>query len=361
MRILLSLSLIFLYSLCTAEYKIETLADDLNYPWSITFLPDGSSLITTRSGELRQLRENEAISAPLANVPVTYVESQGGFFDVIADPLFSENRTIYLSLAEGSKRQNSTVIYRAVLEDRELTDVKRIFKVSPEKDTPVHYGGKLLFLSDNTLLMTTGDGFEYREAAQDRQSQLGKVLRMNTDGTVPADNPFASGSDGNPYVFSYGHRNPQGLILDPVTQTIYLHEHGPQGGDELNIIQASHNYGWPVTTFGINYSSALVSPLTSAEGITPPITYWVPSIAPSGMAIYRSALFPEWQGKLLIGALVDKDVKLLTLTDGSVSQIKSLFAELNERIRDVRVDSEGALYLLTDSAKGRVLRITPAT
>ena len=357
----LTLLTLLLYSHASADYKIETLAENLNYPWSITFLPDGSSLIAMRSGELRHLREGDTIGPPLANVPDTYVASQGGFFDVIADPKFSENSTIYLALADGTAQQNSTAIYRAVLSDNELTNVDQIFKVSPEKDTPVHYGGKLLFLSDNTLLMTSGDGFEYREAAQDRQSQLGKVLRLNSDGSVPADNPFANDKSGDPYVYSYGHRNPQGLVLDPITQQIYLHEHGPQGGDELNLIKAKQNYGWPVTTFGINYSGALVSPLKSAEGITPPLTYWVPSIAPSGMALSHSELFPEWKGKILIGALVDKDVKLLTLADGSVSNIKSLFGDLNERIRDIKINTQGALYLLTDSDKGRVLKITPAS
>ena len=194
-----------------------------------------------------------------------------------------------------------------------------------------------------------------------QQSQLGKVLRLNTDGSVPADNPFVDDKSVNPYVYSYGHRNPQGLVLDPATQQVYLHEHGPQGGDELNLIEARKNYGWPVTTFGINYSGALVSPLKSAEGITPPLTYWVPSIAPSGMALSDSELFPEWKGKILIGALVDKDVKLLTLTDGSVSDIKSLFSDLNERIRDIKINEEGALYLLTDSDNGRILKITPAS
>ncbi len=363
MRILIHLILITLLicSHANADYKIETLAENLNYPWSIAFLPDGSSLIAMRSGELRILKEGDTISEPLANVPDTYVASQGGFFDVIADPLFSENKTIYLALADGTPQQNSTAIYSAILNNNELTQVERVFKVSPEKDTPVHYGGKLTFLSDNTLLMTSGDGFEYREAAQDRQSQLGKVLRLNTDGSVPADNPFANDPSVNPYVFSYGHRNPQGLILDPETQAVYLHEHGPQGGDELNLIQARQNYGWPVTTFGVNYSGALVSPLTSAEGITPPITYWVPSIAPSGMALSHSKLFPEWEGKILIGALVDKDVKLLTLNHGSVTDIKSLFSDLDERIRDIRFNPEGALYLLTDSDQGRVLKITPAS
>ncbi|MEX2327134.1 MAG: PQQ-dependent sugar dehydrogenase, partial [Pseudomonadales bacterium] len=223
-----------------------------------------------------------------------------------------------------------------------------------------HYGGKMLFLADDTLLLTTGDGFEYREAAQDKFSQLGKVLRLNRDGSVPADNPFANGEQGNPYVYSYGHRNPQGLALDTRTNTIYLHEHGPKGGDELNRLLPGKNYGWPAVTHGINYSGAYVSPLQEAPGVTGALTWWVPSIAPSGLAYYDASVFPDWQGDLFVGALVDRDVKHLELENGEVKNQRSLFSELGERIREVRVGPDGFIYLLTDSNQGALIRVTPA-
>ncbi|MEX0941553.1 MAG: PQQ-dependent sugar dehydrogenase [Pseudomonadales bacterium] len=359
-RLLTGLLLTVLSFTAHADYVLETVAEGFDFPWSITFLPDGDYLLSMRSGELRRVSTNGDISEPLANTPGTYVAGQGGYFDILIDPAFESNRLVYLSYAGGSPDANGTTIMRATLTPDGFSDEEIIFRVSPDKDTPQHYGGKMLFLADDTLLLTTGDGFEYREAAQDKFSQLGKVLRLNRDGSVPADNPFANGEQGNPYVYSYGHRNPQGLALDTRTNTIYLHEHGPKGGDELNRILPGKNYGWPAVTHGINYSGAYVSPLQEAPGVTGALTWWVPSIAPSGLAYYDASVFPDWQGDLFVGALVDRDVKHLELENGEVKNQRSLFSELGERIREVRVGPDGFIYLLTDSNQGALIRVTPA-
>ncbi|MEJ6670607.1 MAG: PQQ-dependent sugar dehydrogenase [Pseudomonadales bacterium] len=343
-----------------AEYVSRVVAEGLAFPWSMTFIDDDTFIVATRSGTLEQIRLSTSEQLTLSGTPETYVESQGGYFDLILDPDFTNNRRLYLALAEGPAEANATAIYQAVLGQTGLTAVTKIFRGTPNKDTPAHYGGKLAFLADATLLLTTGDGFEYREAAQDPFSQLGKILRLKTDGSAPENNPFADGKEGDPYVYSYGHRNPQGLAVSSSGQ-IWAHEHGPQGGDELNHIRPGNNYGWPATSFGINYSGARITPLTSAEGITPPVTYWLPSIAPSHLLIYQGALFEDWQGSFMVSALVDQDVKRLTLDDNSVTTSESLFGELGARIRGIHEGPDGAIYLLTDSDPGSVIEIRPKT
>lgn len=353
-----ALLLICTSSAFAADYKLETVAEGFNFPWSMTFLPDGDYLVAMRSGEVRRVGKDGSKSEPLTGTPATYVAGQGGYFDIVLDPDFAANQTVYLSYAGGTPKANGTTITKATLDGNAFTNSKVIFSVAPTKDTPQHYGGKLLFLPDGTLMMTTGDGFEYREAAQDKNNQMGKSIRINSDGSVPADNPFADGAAGNPMVYTYGHRNPQGLAMDPVSGTIYLHEHGPKGGDEVNVLVPGSNYGWPAVTYGENYSGAYVSPLKQYPGIKEPLHYWVPSIAPSGLAVYRGDVFPEWQGDLLIGALVDQEVRRLDMEDGKVVAEEPLFSELNARIRDVRVGPDGNIYVLTDSDAGKIVRVT---
>lgn len=340
-------------------YKVETVADGLDYPWSIAFLPNGDYLVALRIGEVRRISAQGDIGEPLTGLPDTYVASQGGYFDIMLDPDFSTNQTIYLSFAHGNAAANGTRIVKGTLNNMAVENVQNLFTVSPLKDTAAHYGGKMIFLQDGTIMMTTGDGFEYREAAQDTFSLLGKIIRINKDGSVPDDNPYADGKKGDPRVWSYGHRSPQGLALDTKTGIVYMHEHGPQGGDELNAVLPAVNYGWPAVTHGINYSGAYVSPLKSAPGVVEPLTYWVPSIAPSGLAIYDGAAFPQWQGDLFIGALVDEEVRHLTLESGRVASEKPVFPEIAARIRDIRVGPAGFLYILTDSDSGKVLRVVP--
>jgi glucose/arabinose dehydrogenase len=359
MRYTICLLLVLACPASFADYKLETVTDKLVLPWSIAFLPDGSYLVTERGGNLRRVDVTGTISEPLLDTPAAYVNGQGGYFDIILDQDFANNNIIYLSFASGTPSANATRVVSATLGQDRLTNVTPIFTASPTKDTSAHYGGRLLQLPDHTLLVTTGDGFEYREAAQDKFSQLGKTIRFNTDGSIPADNPFADGQQGNPYVWSYGHRNPQGLALDSATGDVYLHEHGPKGGDELNLVKPARNYGWPAITFGINYSGAYVSPFTTLPGMEQPLTYWVPSIAPSGLAYYGGTAFPAWQGDLFVGALVNKDVRRLDMENGKVVSEEVLFSEIGERIRDIRSGPDGFLYILTDGAPGKVIRVVP--
>ena len=344
-----------------ASYTLETVAEDLNFPWSIAFTPEGDYLVAMRSGEVRRISADGDVSPALEGLPASYVLSQGGYFDITLDPDFANNQRIYLSFAYGTPEQNGTRIVTGTLNGNEVNDVTPIFTVSPLKDTAVHYGGKMLFLPDGTLVMTTGDGFEYREAAQDTFNLMGKIIRINSDGSIPDDNPYVSNGMGNAAVWSYGHRNPQGLVLDETTGRLYSHEHGAKGGDELNLIKPDTNYGWPAVTKGVNYSGAYVSPLRSAPGIEEPLTYWDPSIGASGLAIYQGDAFPDWQGKLFIGALVDEEVRMLTVSDGKVTDEQAMFSEIGARIRDVRTGPDGMLYLLTDSEQGKVIRVVPAS
>ena len=339
---------------CTlaGDYQLETWADGLSLPWSIAFLPDDSALVTELGGQLRRIGSSGKVGEPIENVPAVYFAGQGGLFDVLPHPDFSRNQLIYLSFAEGNPKNNGTAIARGKLLGNRLEDLEIIFRNFTRKDTPVHYGGRMAFLADGTLLLTTGDGFDYREAAQDVNSGLGKILRMNDDGTPAAGNPFA----GSPYVYCYGMRNQQGLVVSR-SGVIWLHEHGPRGGDELNRIEPGVNYGWPAITYGMDYSGAVISPYTEWEGMAQPVHYWVPSIAPSGLTLYEADLFPEWKGDLFVGALVNREVRRLDLSGGKVIGEEALFSELDARIRDVRTGPDGALYILTPD---RVVRVTPA-
>lgn len=357
------LSIIFLmlvnHPVNAVDYKLETVAEGLEFPWSVAFLPGGELIVAERSGSLRRISSDGSIGDPLRGLPQSYVESQGGFHDVVLHPEFASNQLIYLAFAHGGPDANGTRIVRGRLTADAVEDVEVIFTVEPLKDTAAHYGGKMMFLPDGKLLLTTGDGFDYREEAQNINSLLGKTIRINDDGTVPADNPFVGSGDGNEKIFTWGHRNPQGLTLDTDTGTIYLHEHGPRGGDELNRLEPGKNYGWPAITYGMNYSGAYVSPFTEHPSMEQPLKYWVPSVAPSGLAYYNGDAFPQWKGDLFVGTLVTKDVRRLDMENGKVVAEEILFAEIGERIRDVRVGPDGFIYILTDSSEGKIIRVVP--
>ena len=246
------------------------------------------------------------------------------------------------------------MVASAQLTNNTLSDVEVVFSATPDKYAPRHYGGRLAWLADGTLLLTTGDGFDFREQAQNLATHFGKMIRMNPDGSAPADNPFPE----YPFVFSYGHRNPQGLAVAK-DGTIYQHEHGPRGGDEVNIIKAGQNYGWPITTHGLDYNGAYVSPFKEREGIEPATHIWVPSIAPSGLAVYEGDTFTEWQNSLFVGALVNNDVRRLTLKNGAVIAEEVLFTELEQRIRDIRIGPDDLLYIITDGPQGQIVRVSP--
>lgn len=341
-----------------AGYKLETLANDLENPWSLAFLPDGSFLITERAGKLLHIRE-DGTRTSLSGVPQTYFAGQGGFFDIVLDPAFPTNSIVYLSYAHGTPESNGTGVIRARLDESGLENSQLILLSEPARATPQHYGGRLLFLPDGTLLVTVGDGFEYREAAQDIDQQLGKILRINADGSVPDDNPYAERGERAAKVWTYGHRNSQGLASNADGTAVYMHEHGPRGGDEVNLVQAGKNYGWPAVTEGVDYSGAYISPFTEHPGMEPSMITWTPSIAPSGLAVYSGSVFPRWQGSLFVGALVNREVRRLSLESGEVVAEESLFGELEMRIRDVRQGPDGLLYLLTD--EGSFIRVAPST
>lgn len=340
-------------------FQIDTIASGLDHPWSIAFLPGGDLLVTERAGRLRLIKDGVLVDASIANTPDTYARSQGGYFDIVLHPDFAQNQIIYLSFAHGSPDANTTRIVRARYSGTALEDVRVIFDTAPTKDTPVHYGGRMAFLPDGSLLMTTGDGFNYREDAQRKNNRLGKTIRILDDGSVPGDNPFHADSDADKTIWTYGHRSPQGLAVDPESGTIYQHEHGPRGGDEVNILEAGKNYGWPIATYGIDYSGAIISPFTHYKNTEQPIHQWTPSIATSGLAIYRGDVFSAWDGDLLIGGLVTKALHRLEMKDGKVQGETRYLEGLDTRIRDVRIGPDGAIYVTTDEGQGKVLRLTP--
>jgi glucose/arabinose dehydrogenase len=341
----------------TVPIKLEVVASGLDHPWSIGFLPGGGVLVTERNGGLRRLENGKLFR--VTGVPKVYNEGQGGLFDVVAHPDFQQNGIIFLSYAHGTNAANATRVARARLVGNTLLEVTPIFTNAPLKKGPVHFGGRMAFLPDGTLVLTTGDGFDYREKAQLLSSGLGKILRITTDGKVPPGNPFAAEPNAMGAIWSRGHRNPQGLAYDPVRKMLFAHEHGPRGGDEVNVITAGSNYGWPVATRGLDYSGATISPYKSYPGMKDGLVVWVPSIAPSGLAVYRGAMFPEWNGDLLVGALVDREVRRVRLSpEGKVLGQESLLKNLDARIRDVRVAPDGSLWVTTDDPAGKVIRVT---
>jgi len=342
-----------------ADYRIETVAEELSYPWSLAFLPGGEYLVAERNGQVQRLAADGSRRA-LTGVPETYFAGQGGFFDILLDPDFADNSIVYLSYAHGTPTDNGTGVVRARLSEAALEDPQLILLSDPSRDTPQHYGGRMLFLPDGTLLVTVGDGFEYREGAQDINQQLGKILRINSDGSIPQDNPFYAQGGPAAKVWTYGHRNPQGLAMDRQRNMVYMHEHGPRGGDEVNRVLPAKNYGWPAVTHGINYSGAYVSPFTEHPDMEPALKVWTPSIGPSGLAYYDGAAFPQWNNSLFVGALVNKDVRRLSLAAGKVTDEEILFAEIDMRIRDLRQGPDGLLYIITDGEQGSLLRVLPA-
>ena len=353
-----ALAAIILFTLPTnAEeqtYRLETLAEGLNFPWSVDFLPNGDLLVAELEGTLKRISKDGSSSNSVSAVPTVYRASQGGLFDVLLDKDFATNSTLYLSYAEGDSEENGTTVARATLTGNALTDVEVIFTASPRKYAPLHYGGRMAFTSDDLLLITTGDGFDFREHAQDLNSHLGKTIRINKDGSPAQGNPFPEA----PKVWTYGHRNPQGLAI-ALDGTVYLNEHGPKGGDELNVITKANNYGWPAITYGMDYNGAYVSPLTEYPGMQQPQHVWTPSIGPSGMAFYEGNKFPKWQNSLFVGALVNKEVRRLTVENQQVTAEETVFAELDARIRDIRVGPDGLLYIVTDGDPGTVIKVHP--
>tara|TARA_Y100001978_G_scaffold202442_1_gene223652 strand:+ start:1050 stop:2099 length:1050 start_codon:yes stop_codon:yes gene_type:complete len=337
-------------------YKLTTLAEGLDFPWSIDFLPDGKVILAELAGSLKILSPSNGELIEIRGTPSVYRAGQGGLFDVLLSPDFAVSNQVFVSYAAGNEKNNQTTVARGLLKDNEITDLKIIYEANTSKYAALHYGGRLAWTSEGALLLVTGDGFDFREKAQDLNTHFGKTIRMTVDGEPAEGNPFPNA----PMVFSYGHRNPQGLAISK-SGIIFQHEHGPQGGDEINIIEAGTNYGWPVITYGIDYNGAYVSPFTEMTGMAQPKHVWTPSIAPSGLTIYEEDLFPNWKNSLFVGALVNRDVRRLSLENGRVSKEEILFSEIGERVRDIRTGPAGHLYIITDGSEGKIIRVDPAS
>lgn len=343
-----------------AQFRVVTVAEGLERPWGMTFLPDSRILVTERPGRLRLIERNGRKSAPITNVPKVLARGQGGLLDVVISPAFERDRTIFLSYAEPTANGGRTAVARAVLDEETLRDVTVIFRQAQDPGGGNHWGSRLVFAPDGTLFVTLGDRFNYRDQAQQLGSHLGKIVRVRPDGTVPADNPFVGVADAQPEIWSFGHRNVQGAALHPATGRLWTSEHGARGGDEINIPAAGRNYGWPVITHGVDYSGAPIGIGSASSGMEQPVWQWTPSIAPSGLAFYTGAPFPAWRGNLFGGALKDRMLVRLELEGDRVIREERLLTGLSERIRDVRQGPDGLLYLLTDDTAGRVLRLEPA-
>ena len=337
--------------------RVDSVASGLLHPWGLAFLPDGRMLVTEKSGRLRIVSAEGRLSPPLQGVPRVFAQGQGGLLDVALDPNFASNGLVYLSYAEAGQCGAGTAVARGRLGDSGLTDVQVIFRQQPKVDGSGHFGSRLVFGADGTLFVTTGDRFKF-EPAQDLSGHLGKVIRINPDGSVPRDNPFAGREGARPEIWSYGHRNLQGAALNPVTGALWTNEHGPRGGDEINIPRAGRNYGWPRIGYGVHYDGQRIGVGTRAPGMEQPVHHWDPSIAPSGMAFYAGDLFPGWRGSVFVGALKAQALVRLSLDGDRVTGEERI--PVRARIRDVRQGPDGALYLLTDESDGAILRLTPA-
>jgi glucose/arabinose dehydrogenase len=348
-------------------YEVVTVAEGLDKPWAIAFLPDGRMLVTEKPGRLRIVTQEGQLSDPVAGLPEMDARDQGGLLDVVLDPDFAQNKLIYWSYAEPrGNGTNSTAVARGQLvEDgasARVADVQVIFQQNPAMDSTKHYGNRLVFDREGHLLIALGERsiMAGRVQAQDMNSALGKVVRINRDGSIPADNPFV-GQDGvRPEIFASGVRNVQAAALHPTTGQLWEIEHGARGGDELNIIEAGKNYGWPTITYGLEYSGQPIGEgLTAKAGLEQPAYYWDPVIGPSGMIFYQGDLFPAWKDSLFVGALRDKQLVRLTLDGDRVVGEERLLTDVNARIREVEQGPDGAIYLATDSAEGKILKLVP--
>ncbi len=343
--------------------KVETIAGNLTHPWSLAFLPDRKMLVTERPGRLRIVTPEGKISPPVSGVPAVYASGQGGLLDVAIDQNYASNATIYFCYAERADGGGRTSVARAKLLDEatpRLDGVKVIFRQEGPLSSGNHYGCRIAQDKDGNLFIATGDHFRFRDEAQNLKNHIGKLVRITPDGAVPPDNPFVGRTDAKAEIWSFGHRNPQSLAFNPASGELWEIEHGPRGGDEVNIIGKGKNYGWPVIGYGVDYSGAKIHEGTAKAGMEQPIKYWVPSIAPSGMAFYTGDLMPKWKGSLFTGALAGMMLVRLTLDGDKVTGEERLLQEMEERIREVRQGPDGALWLLTDSSAGTLLRITPA-
>jgi glucose/arabinose dehydrogenase len=339
--------------------SVVTVAEDLEQPWGLAFLPDGRMLVTEKAGRLRLVGQDGSLSEPLAGVPEVYDGGQGGLLDVALDPDFAANRLVYLSFSEPGDGGSGTAVARGRLGADRLEGVEVIWRQQPKLDSGHHFGSRLVFLKDGTLIVTLGDRNQ-RQYIPDMKAHIGKLVRINRDGTIPQDNPFVGNDAYAPDIYSLGHRNVQGATLNEATGELWTVEHGARGGDEINVPKPGRNYGWPVISYGREYSGGKIGEGTSKSGLEQPVYYWDPSIAPSGMTFYTGDKFPAWKGNLFVGALKFQLLARLEVDGTRIVREERLLEDMGERIRDVRQGPDGYLYLLTDEDDGRILRIEPA-
>jgi glucose/arabinose dehydrogenase len=355
------------YETADLKIRVEKVADGLANPWSLAWLPNGDLLITERLGSLRVFRNGALDAEPIAGVPEVRITLLGGLLDVLPHPNFARNQILYLTYAKGGEGNlATTALSRARLDGKALKDVEEIFVAENWSNSPTNFGGRMVFGRDGKLYLAIGERQE-PERAQDTMLHGGKVLRLNDDGTAPADNPFAGKLGYLPQIYSVGHRSPQGLAVHPTTDELWENEHGPLGGDEINVVRAGKNYGWPLVTYGKDYDGTVISESSTREGLEPPFMFWVPSIAISGMSFYTGDRLAAWKGNAFVGSMMEGrtratgHVQRITFSDdGQPIQREPILAQLRQRIRDVRPGPDGLLYVLTDQNPGVLLRIEPA-
>ncbi|PKO93361.1 MAG: glucose dehydrogenase [Betaproteobacteria bacterium HGW-Betaproteobacteria-1] len=339
----------------TSKVQLKPLVENLKEPWSMAFLPDGRLLVTEKSGKLRMVENGKLLPQAIGGVPAVVDRGQGGLLDIALHPQYAENGWLYLSYSTKGEGGSGTEVMRAKLKGMQLTDSEVIFRQAPKINSNKHFGSRLVFDREGFLYITLGDRGEM-ERAQDLAQHIGKVIRLHDDGRVPQDNPFAANPDALPEIYSYGHRNVQGAALNPFSGKLWTHEHGPQGGDEINILQAGTNFGWPVITYGVNYfTGTKIGEGTKKPGMAQPLYKWVPSIAPSGMVFYTGDAYPGWKNHLFVGSLKFQTLVKLTLDGDKVVKEERLFENLG-RVRDVRQGPDGLLYLI---AGDRLLQLQP--
>ena len=347
-------------------FKKVTVAQNLERPWGMAWLPDGAMLITERVGRVQILRNGSLQQVAIAEIPNLFVSGQAGLMDISLHPRFAENKLVYLTYSSGDFQSNHTSILRAKFDGKALVEPQVIFKVKPSKSGNQHFGSRIVWLPDETMLIAIGDGGNpplqlngelIRNQAQKLDSHLGKVLRLKDDGSIPLDNPFVKTANANPAIWSYGHRNIQGLFADPLSKQVWSTEHGARGGDELNLIEAGKNYGWPVVSFSQEYIGGKISDETSRPNMVDPKLVWTPAIAPSGLLLYRGDRFPNWQGNLFAGGLVSREVIRIQI-DGNQTVVQEKIP-IGQRVRDVRQGKDGFIYILTDEQAGQLIRLEP--
>lgn len=349
------------------RYKITTITEGLERPWAMVWLPDGSILITERPGRLRIFRNGKLELEPIKGVPEVFAVNQGGLLDIALHPKFAQNRRVYFTYSHGTNQANQTKVAKATFDGKALQNWQEIFVASPAKPSSQHFGSRITWLPDNTMLVAIGDGGnppiklngEYiRNQAQNLNSHLGSVVRLNDDGSIPRENPFVGNANANDAIWSYGHRNIQGMTFDPLNNRVWATEHGSKGGDELNLMQVGKNYGWPEVSYSDEYTGGRVSEISSRPDVPEPKIVWTPSIAPSGLAFYYSDRFLRWQGDLFAGGLVSRDVRRISL-DRTGNVIGEESIKIGQRVRDVRQSPDGELYILTDEQNGHLISIEP--